>query len=77
MNQERVNSFFVQVQCANSLTDGMLLFYSGINLQESEVTNVLRFCFSLSLGCHVMPKDKNTKTSKIQSVPPDFLEEFM
>ena len=31
VNQESVNSLFMQVQCASSLANGILLFYRGIN----------------------------------------------
>ena len=47
VNQESVNGLFTQVQCASSLSDGILLFYSGIISQKGNVTYLFRFCFSL------------------------------
>ena len=46
-NQVKVNSLFMQVQCASSLTDGILLFFSEINYQKGDVTYLFRFCFSM------------------------------
>ena len=46
-NQERANDIFLQVRCASSLTNAILLFFSGINGQKGERTYVFRFSFSL------------------------------
>ena len=46
-NHEKVNSLLVQMQCASSQTDGILLIYSGINCQKGKVTYLFTFCFSL------------------------------
>ena len=40
VNKKKVNSLFMQVQCASSLTDGILLFCSGSNCQRGDVTYV-------------------------------------
>ena len=45
VNQERVKSLIMRVKCASSLTDGILLFYSGINNQKGDVICLFRFCF--------------------------------
>ena len=47
-NKERVNSLFML--CASSLTDGVLLFYCGINCQKGEVTYLFRFSLVSDLG---------------------------
>ena len=36
VNQERMNSLFVPAQFASSLTDGILLFYSGSNCKKDD-----------------------------------------
>ena len=38
VNQETVDSLFMQVQCASSLMNGILLFYSEISCQKDDVT---------------------------------------
>ena len=43
VNRERMNSLFMQMQSASSLTHGILQFYSGINCQKGEVTYLFRF----------------------------------
>ena len=50
VNQERVNSLFMQVHCASSLTDDILLFCSGNNCQKSDVAYLFRFCIVSDLG---------------------------
>ena len=35
-DQERENGLLMQVQCESSLTDGILLFYSGINCKKDD-----------------------------------------
>ena len=50
INQESVNSLFVQLQCASSLRDGILLFYSGIDCQKSDVAYLFRLCLVCELG---------------------------
>ena len=45
VNQIKVNNLFMQIQCALSLTDGILIFYSGINYQKDDVTYLLGFWF--------------------------------
>ena len=49
VNQERVNCLFIQVQCASSLRDSILLFYSEINSQMGNLTYryLFKFCFGL------------------------------
>ena len=71
VESERVNNLFVQVQYARSLTDGVLLFYNGINYQQGDVTYLV-----CTLDFLMMPNVKVTKTSKIQSIFQDFPDEF-
>ena len=47
VNQLRLNCSFMQVQCASLQTDDPLLFWSGINDQKADVTDLFRFCFIL------------------------------
>ena len=48
VNQERVDSLFMQ--CANSLTDGILLFYNEINYEKDNVEYLFKFCFICDLN---------------------------
>ena len=65
---QRVNSLLMQVQYASSLTDGILLFFSGINCQKSDVKFLFKFWLSLWFRFQIMAKIKPTKASKIQFV---------
>ena len=47
VNRERVNSLFMRVLCASSLTDGVLLFHSEINCQKGDLSYLFTFCFDL------------------------------
>ena len=49
MNQERMNSFFIKLQCARSPTDCILLFYTGINCQRGDLA-YLDFALVCDLG---------------------------
>ena len=41
MNEGKISCLFMQMQCASSLTDGILLFYNGINCQGDDETILL------------------------------------
>ena len=59
----------MQVQCANSLANSVLLFYSGINCQKGVTRHIyLDFALACHLGFQWSQNVNATKTSKIQFV---------
>ena len=74
VNQERVNSLFMLVQCASSLTDGILLFYSGINCQKASWHFILIFSLVHNLDFKWWQKLKLPKLLKFSLYFKTFLQ---
>ena len=47
VNQKGGNGLFIQVPCASTPTNGILIFYNGISCPKVNVTFMFRCCFSL------------------------------